>query len=526
MRLTALGKNLAIYCTYAEREIPVSLGGRWSSKNRVYLLTPSIMLYQRIIDELHDVHIEIDPRVTHYFESKINTSGGLSVDFQPKTKPFAHQTQTTQFVLTNQKCFIFSEVGVGKSKSVIDAADARIRNNQVSQILVVSPASIMCNFANEIKIHSHYDACVIDGSLYERQHLIRQNEARYHIVNYDMLHKLQVNLINHQYGMIIFDEIHRVKNRTAISSKAAYEIAQSVTYRVGMSGTIICNNYVDIFSPYKIIDKAVFGESFTAFKQMYLVMGGYMDYEIVGYKRENNLKNMVASNSILFKLRDLIDIPDEIVEVKEFELSETTKTVYRNALREMMIEFKHIERPISNTLEKILRLTQITSGFTLDNDDKITDIGDDKLQILSDIIDNIEGQVIVFCHYRHSIDRISALCSGRGWTYYTFDGRTTDKSIYKNFNNGERKIWIAQLQTSVGYSIPAAKHAIFYELDHSRVNHTQSKGRNLRVVGSDKGACVYIYLCAKNTIELKIYDSLLDKDFTAVDALKYVKGGI
>jgi len=112
-----------------------------------------------------------------------------------------------------------------------------------------------------------------------------------------------------------------------------------------------------------------------------------------------------------------------------------------------------------------------------------------------------------------------------GISHYINDGRTKEKDLYLKFNEDDTQVWIAQIQKSEGYSIPSAKYCIFYELDYSRKNHIQAKGRVLRATGAKHDTIFYIYLLAMGTIDRVIYKTLKDKDFTSQKALECVKGG-
>lgn len=533
MDLKAHDKKLVLYCSFEQRDFPQSLGATWSKKLKAWTWPASIMIYRRITQAAHDQKIKlvVEKFIDDHYKNKLkemeSQEGPDCADIYFKTNPYYHQVRMMELILRKKKCFIFSEVGTGKSKSVIDAAANLAIKGIIRKVLVVSPASIMANFKNEVKIHSNYEACLIQGPMTDRIFLLKHSDmCLFSIINYDVLQKLKDHLIKANFDMVIFDEVHKLKNKQAVQSKAAFEISKNIPYRIGISGTIICNSYEDIFMPYKVVDPSIFGESYTQYKNSYLQMGGYCDYSVIGYKREGELKKLIASNSILFKIREIKDLPPEVSIVKEFEMTPETARIYKNVKNEMMIEYKDTQRPVINALERIMRLCQITSGFTINNEGDYQDISSEKIEILREVISEIDGKVIVFCHYRHSIDRVKKLCEEENWSSMIFDGRTKDKSIYKEFNEGDCKVWIAQLQTSAGYSIPNAKYAIFYELDHSRVNHQQSKGRNLRLSGSEDGSCFYIYLFAKDTIDREIFEILKDKDFTAADAMRYVRGTV
>ena len=51
---------------------------------------------------------------------------------------YAHQTDTTDFILKNPRCLITSDPGTGKTRSVLDAL---VQTNSVT--LVIAPLSIL-----------------------------------------------------------------------------------------------------------------------------------------------------------------------------------------------------------------------------------------------------------------------------------------------------------------------------------------------------------------------------------------------
>tara|TARA_R100000306_G_scaffold62433_2_gene70106 strand:- start:2537 stop:4126 length:1590 start_codon:yes stop_codon:yes gene_type:complete len=528
MRLSARNKHLVLDCRYEDREIAKALGGKWDKKRKYWWFYPSLMSYLNL-KAADDV--EIDQDITNYFSKKLqyyndqkNQKNVSNIrDFKFKTRPYDHQYKITDLFLSSEKAFTFAGVGTGKSKAVIDTASVLYARSQVKKILVVCPASIMVNFADEIATHSNLEVVVIDGSIDKRKGLLTI-DVPFHIINYDILVKLEKILIKKQYDMMIFDEIHYCKNRASQRSRAAYKISQGVKYRFGLTGTIISNNYEDLFMPYKIIDEKILGEYFTQFKNRYFVMGGYMGYETLGFQNEDELKRLIGLNSIKFELRDVKDLPPEVIIKKKITLTPKSMKKYQTLKKEMVLEHQVDDKPVFNILERLMRLSQITSGFITDTELGKDDFGDEKLAVLKDLLEEIEGKVIIFARFRHSIDKIRKMCEECGYSAYIYDGRTKEKGLYHKFNSDDTKVWISQIQKGEGYSIPMAKYAIFYELNYSRKDHVQCKGRNLRLTGSDDGSCYYIYLLAENTIDEVIYQTLQDKEFTSRDALEFVKG--
>jgi len=544
MHLKGRDKKLVLYCTFSERDFPISLKGRWSAKFKGWTFSPSMMSYNTITDKAKEdgVDLNISEDVFNYFNriEVLYSMQGLNKEF--KTTPYQHQELITAMILQKKKCFVFAGVGTGKSKAAIDAVTymvfnmayapisiagkkARILYNH-PKVLVVSPSSIMWNFGNEITTHSELDYTVITGSLTKRKQLLEDSSTVFDIINYEIIEKLEYEINKKGYDMIIFDEIHYCKNRNSNRSKSSYKIAKNIPRRVGLTGTIISNSYEDLFMPYKIIDDAIFGIYYTKFKDRYFRLGGFHNHEIIGYRNENEIKSMVAMNSIKFEIRDVIDnLPSEKNIIKSIHLSPKSKKIYKELKTHMLIEHERGDIVASNVLERLIRMSQITSGFLVDKENSIIeDIGQEKIEVLKEILTEISEKAAIFCRFRRSIDRVVALCEKLRLSYYVYDGRTKEKDLYLKFNTDDTKVWIAQIQKSEGYSIPSAQYCIFYELDYSRKNHIQSRGRILRAVGSKHDCIFYIYLIADSTIDEAVYKTLEDKDFNSKQALELVKG--
>jgi len=58
-------------------------------------------------------------------------------------KPFDHQRVTAEFLTLNKKAFCLSEMGTGKTNSVIWASDYLMKLGVIKRMLVICPLSIM-----------------------------------------------------------------------------------------------------------------------------------------------------------------------------------------------------------------------------------------------------------------------------------------------------------------------------------------------------------------------------------------------
>jgi len=221
MKLRSKDKKLILDCPFEMRDFAKSLKGRWDGRMKSWTFSPSIVVYKQITAAARDrkLELEVCPKVAHYFGTKQASLKDFSINKEFKTKPFKHQEMITALVTKRKKSFVFAGVGTGKSKAAIDAATLLWDQGLVRKALVVSPASIMWNFSNEVKIHSDMDSTIIYGSIAKRKTLMSESETFFDIINYEVLGKLSKEIIAKGYDMIIFDEVHYCKSRTSNRAK-------------------------------------------------------------------------------------------------------------------------------------------------------------------------------------------------------------------------------------------------------------------------------------------------------------------
>ena len=83
------------------------------------------------------------------------------------------------------------------------------------------------------------------------------------------------------------------------------------------------NKPIDLYVPLKCVGKEQ--SNFTQFKNRYCVMGGYGNYQIVGYKNLNELQKKLMDVSKRLTKEDVLDLPPKIHIDEYVDMLETTK---------------------------------------------------------------------------------------------------------------------------------------------------------------------------------------------------------
>jgi SWI/SNF-related matrix-associated actin-dependent regulator 1 of chromatin subfamily A len=137
-----------------------------------------------------------------------------TAEFRPELlTPFPFQIEDAKWLASKTTCFLANEMRVGKTPSVIRAIDTLGLKN----CLIVCPASVRANWARELQRFSPLDRptqVVFPG--------MRPNTSDIVIVSYDMLVTYKDLLKSVQWDLVVGDEIHLCKERTAKRTRAFY----------------------------------------------------------------------------------------------------------------------------------------------------------------------------------------------------------------------------------------------------------------------------------------------------------------
>jgi len=130
--------------------------------------------------------------------------------------PLDWQLEGAQFLADRTQAFLADEPGIGKSGQAVRACDLIGAWN----VLILVPASVRVNWLNEFKKFSPFDrqeTAVFDGKT-------SPGASGVTVCSYDLLanKKLRASLLARHWDVLILDEAHMLKTRTASRTKAVY----------------------------------------------------------------------------------------------------------------------------------------------------------------------------------------------------------------------------------------------------------------------------------------------------------------
>ncbi len=438
---------------------------------------------------------------------------------------YPHQKRAILMVLRLAgRCGLFLEMGTGKTRVALSSA----RHLKTPRILVVAPLSAVGVWDEEIDAYCpelEFVDCT-RGSNKRRAKALRDfGGDGLVIVGYESYWRepLRSAIIKWAPQLVVYDEAHRIKERRSKQTKFAHVLTRTIPHRLALTGTPLPNGLQDAFAIFKAIDPDVFGPRWADFEDSYIVKGGYMGYQITGYRQQTKAEKLIADHSFRVTKKEALDLPPQVDVKVPVVLSKKARRIYEKLRTQAIAE---VTGNIDGTeatgtalsrvvITNILRLQQITSGFVKVVDERIIDFDTSKIDALRDLLQDVmlsTDHVVIFARFTHDVDAIQETADKFGTTYI-LDGRV------KHGVRGERiKTWqrdggilIGQIQvSSLAINLTAAHIGIFFSPDYSLTNYLQSRDR-LHRIGQDSKV-TYYHLVGDDTIDQRIYAALASKE--------------
>lgn len=448
-----------------------------------------------------------------------------------KARPYYHQTQAFDFAcekfgLTAPTCSsngvaLLMEMGTGKTLTSIGITGALYQFGKVNMVLICCPLSIVGVWQQEFERFADfpYNLTVLSGSSIKKKEMLSvvpDEGLQIVVINYESTWRIQESIEAFHPDLIICDEAHKIKEARTAQSKCLHKLGDAAKYKLLLTGTVITNKELDVFSQYRFLNRNIYGSSFYQFRNRYFDMVGYGNHipRFKSYMRDDFLRRL---HSIAFRVtkEECLDLPDVIEEVRTVDLEPKAMKMYQELERESYTELDGGEVSAVNVLTKLLRLSQLTGGHLTDDEGDSNVVSTAKLSALEDIVDTAvseDKKIVVMARFVPELNDIQEMLDKKGIGYACVRGGVKDRAeeIRRFQEDPDCKVFIGQIAAAgLGITLTAASTMVFFSLDYSMSNFEQAKARIHRV--SQKNDCLYIYLVAKGTVDRKVLKALRNK---------------
>ncbi len=450
-----------------------------------------------------------------------------------KANPYRHQMEAFHFacglfgILPGSRresggCALLMEMGTGKSLTAVAITGALANAGYIRRVLIVAPLSILGVWEAEFSRFADfpYFLAVLSGTGEKKRDTLRHmtgTALQVAVVNYESAWRMEKDLRLWRPDLIVADEGHKIKTHNIAASKAMHRLGQQAGYRLLLTGTVITNKAIDVFSQFKFVNPDIFGQSFYAFRSRYFDMVGYGNHTPVLKKAmEAELTEKLHSISYRATKAECLDLPETTDVIRQVDLEPAALRIYQRLVKESYAALSGGEVTAPNILTRLLRLSQLTGGF-IGNDETaaVEQVSAAKLSALEDILDGAaaEGKkLVIIARFLPEIRAVCKLLEKRGLRYACIIGgvKNREEQVEQFQKEPEVMAFVGQIATAgMGITLTAASTMVFYSLDYSMSNFEQAKARIHRV--GQRMPCTYLYLVARGTVDEKVLLALKDK---------------
>ena len=461
------------------------------------------------------------------------------------------QLQAAFHICKLRRSMNFSVPGSGKTSSILGAYEYlnsldKSDPNHIDRILVLGPLNCFKAWKEEFEVVSkRYDSNdpsqIIDikevGDFAAKNTLLRYDfpKANIVLINFDIVNGLSDTLskVVDERTMVVFDEIHRIKNYESEKLPSCIKIIDKTKIRVALTGTPLPNGYKDLFAMFTLL----YGDFAKTYFGMYLDELDRADKDFEESGIESQQINDKIYPFFVRVTKDDLNIPkaneDHLIYV---DTDQNEKDVYESILNSS-----------SNSFGKTIRLIEVgclperaqldvalvesdkndfVYGDDLPEDDFVTEpiINTSKLKTLVDMVKATKGKIVIWCIFTSTIEKVYRLLTEEGYRVAKIYGITSQEersNIIDEFNHGSEIDIIVTNPHTLAESVSLHKSchkAIYVELNYNLAQYLQSRDRIHRLGLPQEQETDYYILINKYSddieasIDYAVYKRLIKKE--------------
>jgi SNF2 family DNA or RNA helicase len=455
-----------------------------------------------------------------------------------KTKPYKHQLDALEISWNKEVYAYFMEMGTGKTKVLIDNMSMLYDNGKIDGALIIAPKGVVGTwYKQEIPTHlvDHVEnKAILWQSNFTKEYSRKlgnlfKSDADLHILimNVEALSTTKgvdfaSKFLSSHNTLMAIDESTTIKNPKAKRTKNILRLSKLAKYRRIMTGSPVTKNPLDLYSQCEYLDPFCLDfASFYAFRNRYAEMRTANFYgrsvQIVAkFRHLDELAEKLKPFSYRVLKEDCLDLPEKTFMKRVIELSKEQKELYAQMKKMALAMLNGKVVTTKTALTQIMRLHQITCGHFTADDGSVQDIKNNRLDELMNVLDEIEGKVVIWAHYQYDVKKIIKEIQkvhgpGSVVDYYGLTPKEIRQNNIEKFQSDDEVKYFVGTPATGGYGITltAASNMIYYSNGYDLEKRLQSQDRIHRI--GQKKPVTYIDLIAEDTVDNRIVKALRKK---------------
>ena len=445
---------------------------------------------------------------------------------------YDYQLEGVKYGVNHYNWLLLDEQGLGKTlESIVLARYLKEHNNLKHCLIVCGVNSLKWNWQREIEKFCKNEKGIVLGTRKNskgkmvsvtveetKKQIENCPEEFFWIINIEKMRASTaeikkgtsiINYLNDQImqknlGMIIVDEVHKIKNLQSAQATGLMNLDKSVR-KMLMTGTLLVNNPYDLYCPMSICGLINYNK--WLFEKKFVIKDDWG--QILGYQNMDELHDILYKSS-LRRTKDLLNLPDKVYKQEWLEFTKEEQDVFDQVTGNKPFNLDKIDEPME-TVAIITRMRQATVAAGLLTSKKVNST---KFERLNDILEEarLNGQkVLVFCPFTEALKlgleyckeyKPKLVCGGMG--------TKIQEVVDEHENTDGFSVLFAQEATlGVGFTLTNTEICVFLSPPWNRATYDQCSDRIHRI--GQKHTVQIIDLLIKDTYDELIYKKLHGK---------------
>ena len=414
---------------------------------------------------------------------------------------WTHQLACFTLGIRYRTYLFFLDMGLGKTRIVLEVFDYRRRRDDAKRLLVLVPNTTnIFGWMDQVKEHTPHLKCtgltpyltpaakqdavvdldvdVLVSTYAGFMHLVCRKvdkKKKGKTVRRMVIHDPTLKKIASTFDVVVYDEstMLRTHGRQSLPTRIATHLTKHIKCRYALTGTPFGKKVESLWSQFRVIDDGeTLGKTLGLFRAAFFTekKGYFGGYTYTFDKRKEGLLHRVCRNrSIRYASEECLDLPQAVPSVREVVMPESTWK-YQQKIVEDLREARGNFTLVENAW---CRLRQLTSGYlpVVDPEGERVTIefkDNPKLEaLIADLHEVPEGsKVLVFNEYIKTGEIICAALKKEKIKHERIYGGTSskDKKIEKFRDDPSvRVLVINSASGAFGLNLQVANYVAFYE---------------------------------------------------------------
>lgn len=438
------------------------------------------------------------------------------INYEYKTEPRAHQREILERTAELPSHALFLEMGVGKTKIMIDNISYLYEKGLIDGALIIAPNGVDLNWIiDEIPIHCP-DRIIKKSRVFRfsskksktKWHQAEVKWNREHtglawlIMSYDAIMTIEgkvaaLTFLEQRRSFYVLDESVSIKTPGAKRTMRIVRTAYRAKYRRILDGYPTPKGAFDMYAPLQFLDgnfwKRQGWDNFSMFKSYFGVFEqafgkGSKEFEkLIGYDHLEELSKITSTISTRLLKQDVLDLPPKVYTTRYFELTPKQREMY-DAMEEEYRIWVDSDTLVTANLAMVreLKLQQISCGYLpIGEGEPIHRIEgrNPRLDLLEEFVETNTEKTIIWARYRLDIELITEMLAKKGnrFKFVTYTGDTSDEDriqAKEEFQRGDALYFVATpAAAGIGLTLHAAHNALYYSNSYNLRHRKQSEDR-------------------------------------------------